>query len=475
MSDEKNKYITAYGSSNEDSYGRGDVTDISTKYNMLTTNPLSDENAPEINSCSSDGSYNQDIFGWKCFNSPASFRNGIYGECGAIIASDEFYIYQADSVINSNAIYGKSGFVIFNYGDARISCGRAHLKDSGSSLDSEAVHIKSSKGGHEAAIHVASTKTGDLPDAVYYSTIVVKSDFTSFQLDSDNYCTITYVNNTNNIQFTGNRDWIIGQIGRPLKSVYVETVNVASDIIPKTNANVSIGSITNKFKNIYGDIKLNNNLSFTTQYNITGDSLINLPTDNVSEIVNTNLSDYSIAIKLPKRTFITTPYDESNVAYVGYGDVNNNIDLPSVNTTYLAVSRIAPITSDPEYSCVGTSKRKYGDVWAINLHGAIPHADLTNADASTEEKYPIGCIIRARVSFNAFSDVETRYLPAGTENIVSSGTIYETIYDPYSENYIQEDSTNLNGMSWKTLISLRRGSGTIELNKTFDIYLIKVG
>ena len=84
MSDEKNKYITAYGSSNEDSYGRGDVTDISTKYNMLTTNPLSDENAPEMNSYSSDGSYNQDIFGWKCFNSPVSFRNGIYGECGSL-------------------------------------------------------------------------------------------------------------------------------------------------------------------------------------------------------------------------------------------------------------------------------------------------------------------------------------------------------------------------------------------------------
>jgi hypothetical protein len=92
MSDEKNKYITAYGSSNADSYGRGDVTDVSTKYNMLPTNPLSDENAPEMNSYSSDGSYNQDIFGWKCFNSPVSFRNGIYGECGCVTTfSDSSY------------------------------------------------------------------------------------------------------------------------------------------------------------------------------------------------------------------------------------------------------------------------------------------------------------------------------------------------------------------------------------------------
>ena len=92
MSDEKNKYITAYGSSNADSYGRGDVTDVSTKYSMIPTNPLSDETAPEMNSYSSDGSYNQDIFGWKCFNSPVSFRNGVYGECGCVTTfSDSSY------------------------------------------------------------------------------------------------------------------------------------------------------------------------------------------------------------------------------------------------------------------------------------------------------------------------------------------------------------------------------------------------
>ena len=92
MSDEKSKYIIAYGSSNADSYGRGDVTDVSTKYNMLTTNPLLDKSAPEMNSYSPDGSYNQDIFGWKCFNGPVSFRNGIYGEGGFLsyITSEDF-------------------------------------------------------------------------------------------------------------------------------------------------------------------------------------------------------------------------------------------------------------------------------------------------------------------------------------------------------------------------------------------------
>lgn len=393
MSDEKNKYITAYGSSNEDSYGRGDVTDISTKYNMLTTNPLSDENAPEMNSYSSDGSYNQDIFGWKCFNSPVSFRNGIYGECSYVTT------------------FSDSNF------------------------------------------HGIKIETYDIGDNDNKSKIIIKAD----HIKLDGIVDDLTADNASNIVYDG--------------IAVVKAVSTTS-VIPYTNVDVNLGSSTNKFKNIYGDIKLNNNLSFTTQYDIVKNIL---PTDSVSATVTTNLTNYNIAIKLPKRTFITTPYNENEVDLVGYGDTSDIIDLPNSDTTYLAVSRLAPYLPDSTLCCVGTSKRKYGDVWANNLHGIIPCVDLTNSDASMEEKYPIGCIIRASVSFNAFSDTEARYLPAGTENILGSGTIYEAMYDPYAGAYIQDNSTNLNVMHWKTLISLRRGSGNIELNKTFDIYIIKVG
>ena len=393
MSDEKNKYITAYGSSNEDSYGRGDVTDISTKYNMLTTNPLSDGNAPEMNSYSSDGSYNQDIFGWKCFNSPVSFRNGIYGECSYVTT------------------FSDSNF------------------------------------------HGIKIETYDIGDNDNKSKIIIKAD----HIKLDGIVDDLTANNASNLVYDG--------------IAVVKAVSTTS-VIPDTNVDVNLGSSTNKFKNIYGDIKLNNNLSFTTQYDIVKDFL---PTDNVSATVTTNLTNYNIAIKLPKRTFITTPYNENEVDLVGYGDTSDIIDLPNSYTTYLAVNRLAPSLADPTLCCIGTSKRKYGDVWANNIHGVMPYVDLTSSDTTVEEKYPIGCIIRARVSFNAFSDIEARYLPAGTENILGSGTIYETMYDPYNEAYTQDDSTNLNVMNWKTLISLRRGSGNIELNKTFDIYIIKVG
>ena len=392
MSDEKNKYITAYGSSNEDSYGRGDVTDISTKYNMLTTNPLSDGNAPEMNSYSSDGSYNQDIFGWKCFNSPVSFRNGIYGECSYVTT------------------FSDSNF------------------------------------------HGIKIETYDIGDNDNKSKIIIKAD----HIRLDGIVDDLTADNASNIAYNG---------------VTVVKAGSTTSLIPETNANINLGSSTNKFKNIYGDIKLNNNLSFTTQYDIASTVY---PNDNVSATVNTHLTNYNIAIKLPKRTFITTPYNENEVDLVGYGDTSGVIDLPSSYTTYLAVNRLAPSLADPTLCCIGTSKRKYGDVWANNIHGVMPYVDLTSSDTTVEEKYPIGCIIRARVSFSAFSDIEARHLPAGTENIRNAGTIYETSYDPYADNYIQEDSTNLNFMHWKTLISLKRGSN-IELNKTFDMFIIKVG
>ena len=141
MSDEKNKYITAYGSSNEDSYGRGDVTNISTKYNMLTTNPLLDENAPEMNSYSSDGSYNQDIFGWKCFNSPVSFRNGIYGECGYVttFSDNDFHgikiaTYNIDDNDNQSKIIIKADNIELDGDVGNLEVKHAESADSASSI-----------------------------------------------------------------------------------------------------------------------------------------------------------------------------------------------------------------------------------------------------------------------------------------------------------------------------------------------------
>ena len=80
----KKDYLITSGSASNTSYGRGDVTDKSTVFNMKAVNPIKDPDAPEMDTYCSDGSYNQDVWGYKCFNGPVSFRNGIYGEFGSL-------------------------------------------------------------------------------------------------------------------------------------------------------------------------------------------------------------------------------------------------------------------------------------------------------------------------------------------------------------------------------------------------------
>jgi len=372
MSDEKNKYITAYGSSNTDSYGRGDVTDVSTKYNMLPKNPLSDENAPEMNSYSSDGSYNQDVFGWKCFNSPVSFRNGIYGECGCVTTfSDNSY-------------------------------------------------------------HGIKVETYDIGDNSNQSKIIIKAD---------------------HIKLDGTVDDLTADKANKLVYNTSTVIKAASatSVVPDADGTVSLGSDTNKFKNIYGDIKLNTNLSFTTQYEVAG--------ADSSDAVTTNLTDYNIAIKLPKCTYITTPVD-GNVLAVGLGARNDFINLPQNQNTYLAADRVAPFSApaDVGKTCVGTSSRPYDHVWANNLHGCIPTGNASS--------FPVGCIIMAMATISAFTNSHTYQFGCGaTSDITSDGEIFEGGWDPDLNKWSQIDTANLKSSNrvWKTLSGCAPGASSSSI------------
>lgn len=57
------------------------------KINPLFDKELYEKYRPGVNT--NDGSVNQDIWGYKCFNSPVSFRNGIYGEWGKLVVNKE--------------------------------------------------------------------------------------------------------------------------------------------------------------------------------------------------------------------------------------------------------------------------------------------------------------------------------------------------------------------------------------------------
>lgn len=72
------------------------------KINPLFDKDLYEKYRPGVNT--NDGSVNQDIWGYKCFNSPVSFRNGIYGDTYSIKSIEGI----DDSVIHKSTYNGVS-------------------------------------------------------------------------------------------------------------------------------------------------------------------------------------------------------------------------------------------------------------------------------------------------------------------------------------------------------------------------------
>lgn len=72
------------------------------KINPLFDKDLYEKYRPGVNT--NDGSVNQDIWGYKCFNSPVSFRNGIYGDTYSIKSIEGI----EDSIIHKTTYNGVS-------------------------------------------------------------------------------------------------------------------------------------------------------------------------------------------------------------------------------------------------------------------------------------------------------------------------------------------------------------------------------
>lgn len=71
------KYLITHGTNNSNN-GRGDITN---PYTLSRMEKSFDENGTHpMNTYNADGSFNQEIWGYKSFCSPVQFRNGVYGE-----------------------------------------------------------------------------------------------------------------------------------------------------------------------------------------------------------------------------------------------------------------------------------------------------------------------------------------------------------------------------------------------------------
>ena len=95
------------------------------KINPLFDKELYEKYRPGVNT--NDGSVNQDIWGYKCFNSPVSFRNGIYGDTYSIteqkssgetidLAPETYATIKSDTTVK-NKIYNRTENDANNYSE----------------------------------------------------------------------------------------------------------------------------------------------------------------------------------------------------------------------------------------------------------------------------------------------------------------------------------------------------------------------
>lgn len=80
------KYLVTHGTNNSNN-GRGDITNKSTLGNMEKS--FDENNSHPMNTYNVDGSFNQEIWGYKSFCSPVQFRNGIYTDNLAVLSTYE--------------------------------------------------------------------------------------------------------------------------------------------------------------------------------------------------------------------------------------------------------------------------------------------------------------------------------------------------------------------------------------------------
>lgn len=103
--------------------GRGLLSEASSLYKYEKI--FDENNNHKMNSYNNDGSFNQEVWGYKSFNSPVKFRNGIYGEHAKLITTHEVKDNTLTSYLTENDSYSEhienSGSKLSSYNNNDIS------------------------------------------------------------------------------------------------------------------------------------------------------------------------------------------------------------------------------------------------------------------------------------------------------------------------------------------------------------------
>ena len=103
----KNDYLVTSGTDSSTN-GRGFIANTFNKESTIgkMEHSFDENNTHPMNTYNADGSFNQEIWGYKSFNSPVKFRNGVYGECASLTTLDSTENFNFN--IRNFKVYGDS-------------------------------------------------------------------------------------------------------------------------------------------------------------------------------------------------------------------------------------------------------------------------------------------------------------------------------------------------------------------------------
>ena len=300
------------------------------KINPLFDKELYEKYRPGVNT--NDGSVNQDIWGYKCFNSPVSFRNGIYGECGKLIVNKE-----TESTSTYSGVLTESAFAsTITSKDTKVCVGSL----------------------------IGHSDDFILDTAVHYDTNVNESKMISSSRtlapssDSDNLYNmkneLLLGSGFSDMSFPESPD--VGSIQIPYNSISVTSNNKLTD-----NSNIN-GYYTS---GIELDTSLLSKSSMsTTVYDF------DISTD-IKRTATSSIKNSCNFLKPTSGLFVDYDYNGTKHDTYAQLEIDVNTDYTEFRKKFVVSANILP--SDGNNFDIGELSSTYNNIYANNIYGVISH------------------------------------------------------------------------------------------------------
>ena len=300
------------------------------KINPLFDKELYEKYRPGVNT--NDGSVNQDIWGYKCFNSPVSFRNGIYGECGKLIVNKE-----TESTSTYSGVLTESAFAsTITSKDTKICVGNLIGHSDDFILDT-AVHYDAN---------------------VNESKMISSSRTLAPSSDSDNLYNmkneLLLGSGFSDMSFPESPD--VGSIQIPYNSISVTSNNKLTD-----NSNIN-GYYTS---GIELDTSLLSKSSMsTTVYDF------DISTD-IKRTATSSIKNSCNFLKPTSGLFVDYDYNGTKHDTYAQLEIDVNTDYTEFRKKFVVSANILP--SDGNNFDIGELSSTYNNIYANNIYGVISH------------------------------------------------------------------------------------------------------